>query len=75
MSKHPELTQIKSSMFTAHHYDPATRQMTVQFKNGSVYVYDDVPMERHEAFAGNQSPGRFFNERIKSQYPGRNVSE
>ena len=75
MSKVPELTPIESSMFSGHHYDPTSRQMTVQFKNGAVHQYDDVPMERHEAFAGNASPGRYFNDRIKSQYSSRKIAE
>jgi hypothetical protein len=75
VTKIPELTPIESSMFSGHHYDPNTRQMTVQFKNGAVHAYDDVPMEKHEAFVGNASPGRYFNERIKSMYPSRKVAD
>lgn len=75
MSKIPDLTPIKSSMFSGHHYNPQTRQMTVQFKNGAVHIYDDVPMEKHEAFTLNQSPGRYFNDRIKSNYVSRKVAD
>ncbi len=75
MTHIPDLTPIESSMFSGHHYDPSTRQLTLQFKNGAVHVFDDVPMEKHEAFAGNQSPGKYFNDRIKSQYPSRKISE
>ena len=75
MASIPPLTPIKSSMFSGHHYDPNTRQMTVQFNNGAVHVYDDVPMEKHEAFTGNQSPGRYFNERIKNNYASRKIAE
>ena len=75
MAKVPDLTPIDSSMFSGHHYDPNTRQMTVQFKNGAVHVYDDVPMEKHEAFTGALSPGKYFNERIKSNYLSRKVAE
>ena len=71
----PPLAPIKSSMFSGHHYDPATRQMTVQFKNGAIHQYDDVPMEKHEAFTGAFSPGQFFNEKIKSNYASRKVAE
>ena len=75
MPKIPDLTPIKSSMFTGHHYDPNTRQMTVQFKNGAVHTFDDVPMEKHEAFTGSASPGKYFNERIKQMYPSRKIAE
>jgi hypothetical protein len=62
-------------MFTGHHYDPNTRTMTVQFKNGSIHAYDDVPMEKHEAFTGSASPGKYFNERIKQMYTSRKIAE
>ena len=80
MTKIPELTPIESSMFSGHHYDPDTRQMTVQFKKkdgtpGPVHQIDDIPMEKHEAFVGNASPGRYFNERIKQMYPSRKIAE
>jgi|HubBroStandDraft_3_1064219.scaffolds.fasta_scaffold42090_4 hypothetical protein len=80
MSKIPQLAPIESSMFSGHHYDPETRQMTVQFKKkdgtpGAVHVLRDVPMEKHAAFSQNASPGRYFNERIKSMYQSRKISE
>ena len=74
-SKIPDLTPISSSMFSGHHYDPATRRMHVQYKSGAVYAIDDVPMEKVEAFSGALSPGRYFNERIKPNYVSRKVSE
>ncbi len=75
MAKPPELTPIKSSMFTGQHYDGNTRKLTVQFTNGAVHEYDDLPIEKHEAFVGNASPGRYFNSRIKPNHIGRKVSE
>lgn len=74
-TKHPPMTPIESSMFDGHHYDPNSRVLTVQFKNGSVHQYEDVPADKHEAFTLNQSPGRFFNEKIKNNFAGRKVSE
>lgn len=73
MSRVPDLTPIESSMFSGHHYSPETREMTVQFKNGAVHVYSDVPMEKHAAFTENASPGRYFNDRIKSIYASRKI--
>lgn len=69
----PPLTPIESSMFEGHHYDPNTRALTVRYKNGATHVYDDVPMEKHTAFVGAQSPGRYFNERIKNQFASRKI--
>jgi hypothetical protein len=79
VTKIPDLAPIESSMFTGHHYDPDTRQMTVQFKKdgqpGAVHVFHDVPMEKAEAFSQNQSPGRYFNENIKSNFTSRKIAE
>lgn len=75
MTKPPELTPIESSMFSHHAYDPNTRTMTVRYKNGALWQYDDVGMDKHATFAQNASPGRYFNERIKPNHIGRKVSE
>lgn len=75
MTKIPKLTPIDSSMFEAQHYDPNTRQLTVRFKNGSLHQYSDVPAEKHAAFTGALSPGRYFNDRIRNQFAGKKVIE
>lgn len=69
MAKHPEFTPIKSSMMSGVHYDPATRELTVQFSGGSVYRYDDVSAERVETMMGNKSPGGYFTASIKGLHP------
>lgn len=75
MSKKLELTPFaqKSSALRAHHYDPQTRELTVEFTSGTRYVYDDVPAERAEAFTGNASPGGYFAGNIRNQYKGRKL--
>lgn len=75
MTKLPEMTPIESSMFEAHHYNPNTRQLTVRFKNGAVHQYEDVPADKHFAFVGAASPGRYFNDRIKSQFASKKLTE
>lgn len=62
-------------MFSHHAYDPNSRTMTVRFKNGLLYRYDDVPIEKHAAFTESASPGRYFNERIKPNHAGRQLRE
>jgi hypothetical protein len=75
MTNLPKLTPIESSMFTAQAYDPDSRVLTVQFKNGAIHQYDDVPADKHFAFVGAQSPGRYFNEKIKSNHLSRKIAE
>lgn len=68
-----DLTPIKSSLFTAHHYDPGTSTLTLEFSNGDRWAYRDVPLEKATAFAENASPGRYFGSKIKGLYPGRKL--
>ena len=75
MSK-SELAPIESSMFSHHGYDPDTSTMTVRYKNSSaVYQATDVSMEKHAAFAGNLSPGSYFNSHLRNNHIWRKVSE
>lgn len=62
------LTPIKSSMIQAHGYDQASRTMRVQYANGAVHDYADVPFEKYHAFTGAQSPGGYFNKKIKPHH-------
>ena len=73
MSKIPPLTPIESSMFSHQHYDPNTRVLTVQYKNGGIYQHEDVSAEKHDAFIGNKSPGAYFNQHIKNNFASKKV--
>ncbi len=68
MAKAPELTPMKSSMLNGQHYDPATGTLTVEFKNGSRYSYEGVPIDKYEAFQGAASPGGFFAAKIRNNH-------
>jgi hypothetical protein len=41
----------------------------VEFRNGSVYQYYNVPGAVFDAFAVAASKGQFLNENIRNQYP------
>lgn len=75
MNDLPEMTPIESSMFSGHHYDPNSRVLTVQFKNGAVHQYDDVSAEKHEAFTGAASAGKYFNSKIKNNHLSRKIKD
>ena len=68
------LTPIKSSALAAHGHDPETGKMRVKLHNGRVYEYDDVPLEKYAAFTGAASAGKFWNENIKRNHVGREIS-
>ena len=70
-----DMRPIDSSVFTHHSYDPDTRKLRVRYHSGAVWEHDDVGADKFETFIGNESPGRFFNAKIKPNHPGRKVSE
>lgn len=51
-------------------YDPETRILSVTFvPTGQRYIYADVPADLVEEFRSAFSKGRFFNLRIRDQFP------
>lgn len=52
---------IESTMLASCGYDPETKELMVEFKNGRKYHYDDVPIEIYGNLITAISPGRYFN--------------
>lgn len=49
-------------------YDPVTEIAEVEFTNGFVYQYYDVPKEVYEEFLNAPSRAKFFDEKIRRSY-------
>jgi hypothetical protein len=64
-----ERTQVLSSNVASMGYDERTQTLEVEFRNGSVYQYYNVPGAVFDAFAVAASKGQFLNENIRNQYP------
>lgn len=60
-------TPVESSTIAGMAHNVATSIMTVQFKNGGVYEYENVPREKYEAILGAESVGKAFDRDIKKQ--------
>lgn len=58
----------KSSNLKAWGYDSKTKVMRVQFKNGGMYDYADVPQEKVDEFKESDSMGSYLNVAIKSEH-------
>jgi len=58
-------TPVKSSQISSVGYDPEKQKLEVEFKNGSVYEYDNVPQSTYNAFIGSPSVGEYFNRNLK----------
>ncbi len=55
-------------------YEPARRELDIQFVSGRVYRYFGVPPQAHEALMRAPSKGRYFNARIRDRYRFRRLA-
>jgi hypothetical protein len=65
--------RLDSSSLASAGYDPGRRVLEVEFLNGGVYEYGDVPEETYQALLGADSKGRFLNAEIKPHHPWRQL--
>jgi len=62
-----------TKVFQSHHlqsgtYDPLTQTLTVEFVNGSLGIYRNVPPRRWEELCSAISPGNYLHSQIKPNY-------
>ena len=60
---------VESSSLRSIGYDRKTRTLEVEFANGGVYRYDEVPAELWSDFRHSASKGRFFQQMIRDHFP------
>lgn len=70
-----ERHQVKSSNVVSVGYDPASGVLEVEFRNGSVYDYADVPAEQFNELLEAPSVGSFIAKRVRGQYPTTKLEE
>ncbi len=68
------MTPIDSSVVKGYSYNPDSRELRVRFPNGDIHQYEDVPIEKVHTLAGAESPGRYFNEKIRGIHLSKKVS-
>ncbi len=64
---------VSSSNLSAVGYDPGQAVLEIEFHNGGVYQYFDVPAEIYEGLMGAGSKGSYFHAYIRDQYAYRRV--
>lgn len=62
--------QMGSSRVMAARYDPANQQVQVYFRDGTPWVYEDVPEQVYSQFITSTSAGRFVHQ-VLDLYPYR----
>lgn len=60
---------VRSSNIKAIGYDAASKALSVEFLNGGVYRYSDVPAEKHAELMAADSCGAYLSAHIKGKYP------
>jgi len=61
-------TAVESEMMSSVGYEESTAILEVEFRNGSVYQYLDVPRERYNGLLAAVSKGRFFNTCVRGAF-------
>jgi hypothetical protein len=59
---------VRSSAIRAVGFDPRSRTLEVEFTNGRVYRYFDVPEFLYRGFMVAPSKGSYFNTRIDDRF-------
>lgn len=62
------LNEIKSSNMVRSEYDTETKQMVVEFTNGTRYQYLEVPHNVYTQFRMSESQGKFFTTNISKKF-------
>jgi hypothetical protein len=63
-----EVDGFDSSWITRIYYDREIKQLGVELKNGSVYLYTGVPHRVFKEFMNAESKGTYLNSKIKNKY-------
>lgn len=67
--------RLDSSSVASVGYDPSARVLEVEFRNGGVYQYLDVPSDEYEEFQDADSKGRYLNTEIKPNHRYRRLKK
>ncbi len=64
-----ERMPVTSSNLHSVGYDLDSQTFEVEFNNGSVYQYSNVPQGEYDALMSADSKGTYFNANIRNRYP------
>lgn len=70
----PKPQEVDSSMMDNIAYDEATHQLSVTFKNGSLYHYYDVETPIADGLTQAESKGKFFIRHIRPWYKYKKIN-
>lgn len=62
------MIKVNSSNLSAVGYDSKTGILTIEFNNGGLYEYYDVPQNIYDGLMSDSSKGSFFHRFIRDSY-------
>jgi KTSC domain len=66
---------LQSSHMNGSDYDAETQRLTIQFVNGAIYRYHGVPQTTVDTLHQSSSPGTYFHDKIKGNYPEQKLAD
>lgn len=63
-----EWRSVSSSTISRVGYDASSMTMTIEFMNGGIYEYYDIPQSLVQDLLAAPSPGQFLAQNVKGQY-------
>jgi hypothetical protein len=64
-SHKPNRVSVESSALESVGYDDESRTLAIEFENGAVYHYFEVPSAVHRGLLDADSHGRYFHQHIR----------
>ena len=64
---------IESTMIASIGFDETACVLEIEFKNGVVWQYYDVPESEWYSFKASDSKGSYFHTNIKDKYSGNRI--
>lgn len=71
----PGRVAVTSSSIASIGYEPARRELDIEFRSGVVYRYGEVPERVFRQFLESSSKGRYFTQHIRDNFRFRRLSE
>lgn len=65
--------RVQSSVVVSIGFDAMSNTLEVEFRNGGLYRYLDVPKQVYWRFVSAESHGEFLNTEIKDRFTERKV--
>jgi hypothetical protein len=65
---------VSSSNIASIGYDPVAHVLEIEFNDGSIYQYENVPQSEYDGLMSAASHGQYLDQHIKGVYSYRKIS-